>query len=282
MGETSFKLPQEKLIVKYIKRRKGLASGQHIGEDHVISGGMLTNATKRFTAPLRRNGSLANVLTNDEKDHLESLTGLNLSIYGDFWVDHYVTLRKESNQFDLSNPMDYISVAILKSLKDLIAPNWASRNNKQSYEFVIVEDGAEFKEDKRKYDTKKDAFKLYGKIEDDKEHLLGILKLLTNRAISDNSTLEWIQGKVEEVIDNDPSKFVGVVKDSALATKLLINKGVNAGVINKTSNKYITADGLPLCSVDENPTFDKAVKYLDNPKNQEVRSLIEAKINNAE
>lgn len=91
MGETSFKLPQEKLIVKYIKRRKGLASGQHIGEDHVISGGMLTNATKRFTAPLRRNGSLANVLTNDEKDHLESLTGLNLSIYGDFWVDHYVT-----------------------------------------------------------------------------------------------------------------------------------------------------------------------------------------------
>ena len=52
--------------------------------------------------------------------------------------------------------------------------------------------------------------------------------------------------------------------------------------ILKRSNKYSTVDGLSLCEADENPTFDNAVKYLDNDRNQEVRSLVEAKIKNAE
>ena len=55
MGEVleKFTLPDTKVTVKYIKRKKGMAS--NVGEDHVISGGMLSGSVKRYCTPLMRN-----------------------------------------------------------------------------------------------------------------------------------------------------------------------------------------------------------------------------------
>lgn len=283
MGEikTSFELPNKKVIVRYIKRKRGMASD--VADDHVISGNMLKGSTRKYTAPMLKNGAIANVLTSEEKEYLEGVMGgIKLSVYGDYWLNRYVTLYKEDNILDLSHPSDYISYKILLHLPDLICPSWNRRHEKMSYDYVIIEEGAEIKEKKKGYDAKKEAFKLYGKIEEDKDLLIGILRLLTNKPVSRGSALEWLQAQVEERIDNSAESFVSLLKDGSFHTKLLINKGVELGVINKESNKYITADGLSLCNADEHPTFTNAVKYLDEPKNEEVRSLIEAKINNAE
>lgn len=279
----TFTLPDEKIVVKHIGRKRGMAAGEHITQDHVIAGGMLNTATKKFQAPLKRNGSIANILTKDEKEVLEKETGLDLSIYGNYWKEAFVTLRKEDNVFDLSNPIDYMSYKILLSLKDsLIAENWKSRKNRLTYEFVITREDEELKETKKKYDSKKEAFKLYGKIEDDKSQLLGVLKLLENKPISANSSMDWLQTKVESIIDETPTKFVDLIKNKSFYTMLLVNKGIDAGVVVRSGNKYSTVDGLDLCEPGEVPTFDVALRYLDNTKNQEIRALIEAKINNAE
>lgn len=277
--KSKFTLPQEIVIVKHIPRRKGMAA--NVEKDHVISGGMLNTAVKKFCAPLQRNGSVKNVLSDEEKEYLEKETGLNLSVYGDFWRDYYVSLHKDdaNNRFDLSSPMDYISIKILESLsKDEIAPSWEARTKNQTYQFAISRGDDEMLEDKRKYDSKKEAFKLYGKIEDDKDKLLGVLKLLTNKPISKDSTLNWLQHKVEEFIDTMPTVFVNVINDKAFYTKMLINSGIEAGVVEQKGNRYKTIDGLDLCNAGEVATFENAVAYLDNPKNQEIRTIIEAKI----
>ncbi len=91
--------------------------------------------------------------------------------------------------------------------------------------------------------------------------------------------IEDAYNKVEEFIDTMPSQFVNVINDSSFYTKILINSGIDAGVIKKEGNKYSTIDGLELCNAGEIPTFDNAVNYLDSVKNQEVRNIIEAKIN---
>lgn len=274
--ESTFTLPEKVVVVKYIKRKTGMAS--NVGEDHVISGGMLSGSVRRFVTPLLRNGSLANVLTSDEKIYLEKETGLNLSVYGDFWKEHYVSLFKDDNRFDLSNPLDYISYKILLAWKNAIAPSWSERNKKQTYQFVITSGEEELNEKKVGFDNKKDAFKIYGKIEDDKEKLLGILKLLTNKPISKDSSLNWLQSKVEEFIDVKPESFVSLMKDKQLETKLLIQEGEEKGIVVKKGNKYSTADGLDLCENGQIATFENAITYLDNPKHQDVRSIIEAKI----
>ena len=277
-----FTLPTDIVIVKYINRKRGMSANVEPG--HIISGGMLSTAVRKFSAPLQRNGAVKNVLTSEEKIYLEEVTGLNLSVYGEFWQTYFVALHKDdaNNRFDLSNPMDYISYKILSSLsKDDIASSWADRNKNQTYQFAITREDEEMLETKQKYDAKKEAFKLYGKIEDDKDKLLGVLKLLTNKPISKESKLDWLQHKIEEFVDTMPSAFVNVVNDHAFYTKILINKGVDAGVILKAGNKYSTADGLDLSNSGEIATFDNTVLYLDNPKNQEVRTIIEAKINKA-
>jgi hypothetical protein len=280
-SKSTFTLPDEVVIVKFISRRRGMAA--NVDSNHVISGGMLSNSVKKFSAPLQRNGSIKNVLTKEEKEHLEELTSLDLSIYNtNFWRDFRVTLHKEdaSNRFNLNNAIDYISVKILESYsKEDIALSWADRNKNQTYQFAITREHEEMMESKGKYDSKKEAFKLYGKIEDDKQKLIGILKLLTNKPISKDSKLEWIQNKVEEYIDNTPAQFVNVVNDKSFYTKMLINDGIDKGVIIKNSNKYSTADGLELCKVGEIATFDNAVTFLNDVKNQEIFTLIEAKIN---
>jgi hypothetical protein len=278
LEQSSFTLPNEIVIVKHIPRRRGMAA--NVDDNHVISGGMLMGSVKKFSAPLQRNGGIANILSEDEKEYLEKVTGTNLSVYGDFWKTFIVSLYKESenNRFDLSNPFDYISVKLLQKYKDDVAPTWEERDRKSSYEFVITRSDEELNEKKQKYDSKKQAFKLYGKIEDDKEKLLGVLKLLSNQPISKESSLKWLQAKVEEYIDTMPSLFVSVINDASYETKILINNAVDKGIIKISGNKYSTADGLELSSAGQIATFDNAVRYLDAPKNQEVRAIIEAKL----
>lgn len=277
----SFELPNEKVTVKFIKRKKGLAA--NVDDNHIISGGMLSGARKRYPAPLQTNGKVANILTKEEKIYLEYETQLNLSVYGDFWQTFYVTLFKEnaSNTFNLSDPMDYISVKILESYKDEIALKWADRNKKSTYQFVLTRSDEEFAEKKVKLDSKKLAFKLYGKIEDDKDKLIGVLNLLSNQTVSEDAKLGWVQGKVEEYLDTMPSSFLNIIQDPLFETKVLVKKGVSTGVILRAGNKHRSADGLDLCKEGEIPSFDNAVIYLNDPKNQEVRSLIEARIDNA-
>ena len=275
----NFTLPNETIIVKYVHRNTGMAA--NVEKNHVISGGMLTTAVKKFSAPLQRNGSIKNILSDEEKEFLEKATGLNLSVYGEFWSTYFVTLHKEdtNNIFNLNNPMDYISFKILESLsKDTIAPTWSDRNKNLTYQFAITREHEEMLETKGKLDSKREAFMLYGKIMDNKEQLLGVLKLLTNKPISTNSTLDWLQHEIEQYVDKEANKFLNVVKDKSLFTKLLINDALDKKIIIKKSNKYSTADGLELCNADENPSFDNAVKYLDDNINQEIRSIIEAKV----
>lgn len=279
MGEVlanKFTLPEKTVTVKYIKRNKGMSA--NVGEDHVISGGMLGGSVKKFTTPLMRNGGLANVLTHDEKEYLEKKTGLELSVYKDFWNTHYVSLFKDDNRLDLSNPMDYISYKILLTLRDDIAPSWSERNLKQTYQFVIVSGDEEMSERKVTLDSKLEAFKFYGKIDEDKNKLTGILSLLTNQPISKETSLKWLQTKVAEFLDSKPEAFLALVKDKALETKLIINTAIDKGIILKKGNKYSTIDGLDLCENGQIATFENAVTYLDNVKHQDVRTLIEAKI----
>jgi len=277
----SFTLPNETIIVKFIPRNRGMAA--NVEKNHVISGGMLTNSVKKFSAPLQRNGAIKNVLTEDEKLYLEKATGLNLSVYGDFWTNYYVSLFKEdtANNFDLSNPMDYISYKILLYCKDDVAPSWKDRHSNQSYQFAITRDNEEMLEDKKKFDVKFEAFKLYGKIEENQEQLIGVLKLLSNKLISKDTTKDWLQQEILKILDKEPARFVSVMKDVSFHTRLLVNEAIEAKVIIRKSNKYSTADGLDLCNAGEIATLDNAIKYLDEPRNQEVRSIIEAKINKA-
>ena len=168
----NFTLPQEIVTLRYIHRNRGMAA--NVDKNHVIAGGLMSKAVRKFCTPLMRNGSIANILSNDEKEYLESITGLNLSVYGDFWNTFRVALHKEdaNNRLDLSNPMDFISYKILESLKNEISPDWKSRNSKQTYQFAICRENEEMLESKGNMMLRKKPLKCMVKLKTIKKNYL--------------------------------------------------------------------------------------------------------------
>lgn len=277
-----FELPQERVTIKFIKRNKGLAAD--VADSHVISGGMIEGATRRFCVPLLRNGGLKNVLTNEEKDFFENghFRGVNLSIYSEFWKNQYVSLEKIDNILDLSVPEDYLKYKILLAWPDVIAPSLEDykRTNKGTYQFFITRSGEELKDRSNKMDNIKSAWKAYYKIEDNREVLLSIIYLMTGKKLSDNSTMKFVNTEVETLVDTRTKDFLALIEDPNFETKTLIALAENAGIIIKRNGKYETVDGLTLAKQGEVASLPNAVNYLIDPKNQEVRDLIQARVQN--
>lgn len=273
-SKEEFVLPNEKIEVKFIKRKKGMAA--HVEDNHIIAGGMLENSVKRFCAPALRSGVVKNLFSEKEKEYLEKVTGLELSAYSDFWHTQYVSLFKQSskNIFDTSEAFDFISYKILLANSNDIAPNWESRNKKQTYQFAITRENEVKSEDKKKLDVVKDAWKAYSKIEDNKEMLLGVISILQDRQISSDSKLEWIQGEVEKKVDSDPARFLSLLKDSSFETQVLIRKAINKGIIITKNKQLYTEDGIKLAGKGEVASFNKTVRFLEDPKNQEIKDFI--------
>jgi len=278
---STFKLPNKKVKVRYIRRKTGMAS--NVDANHVISGGLLSGSTRKFCAPLTRQGSIKNILTDDEKDYLENKMGIPLSVYKnpEFWTNRKVTLIKGDTTLNLSELSDYIDYKILLANKDVIANGLTNAKNSLTYQFVIIEDGEEVTVQRSNFSSKKKAFKLYSKIEDSQEVLRSIVKLVEQKAISKTADIDWLRGQVENIIDTKPEQFVSLMEDANYGIKMIISNAEDAGVIVRKNKRYSTADGLDLSREGEVASFENAVRYLADPLNQEIVDIIEAKTKKA-
>ena len=282
-------LRNQKVIVRYILRQKGNITNPK----HVLYGGMAEGASRTFVVPQLTSGKFVNVLTDNEKAFLEHIMGLEpnaLSIFkktDNFWSDQNplgisrVRLTKRDTYLDLSSPEDYIRYKILLANKNLIAPSLAALQDypKASYQYVIIEEGAEDKQAADKMSTTMKCYKEYGKIETDKDILRLIVETIDGRPIDSKVKLEFLQSKINEMIQADSRLFLKIITDPLLPTKVLIRKSIDAGFIAKRGNfLYLKADNTPLCEDGEEPTMQVAAKYLNSPKRQDILFALEAKL----
>lgn len=281
-------LRNERVIVRYIKKINSRISNPK----HVLYGGMAENATKTFVVPMLSSGRYVNVLTNEEKDFLEKAMGLEenaLSIYkkdNNFWDDSIngsiakVTLKKQDNYFDLSNPEEYIKYKILLANKDFIAPSLEDleTNHKATYQFVIITEASEAKAIKNNMSITMRCYALYGKLEDNVDALRLIIETITGNRISPSTKPEFLQAKVSELIQSNSKLFYKIASDELLLTKVLIKKSVEHGLIAQRGNQYYIIDGnVPMCN-DGDPTLNVAATWLNLPKNQTIKLSLEAKL----
>jgi hypothetical protein len=282
-------LRNERVIVRYILRPSLMVPNKN----HVLYGGMAETATRRFTVPRLSNGSFKNVLTNSEKEYLEQVLGLEynaLSVHrreNNFWDDSNpegfgrVELHKQDNYLDLSVPEDYIKYKVLLANKDLICPSMQELEErpKATYQYVILNENTEAVSNLKKVDAKKNCWKEFGKVEDDADILRTIIELVNKRPLAPKTKLDFLQGTVSELIENDPRKMLSVFKDEYLPAKVLIKKCVEKGLISwRNDLYYLREDGHPLCEMGENSTLNNAAKYLTSPMRQDLKFTLEAKI----
>lgn len=282
-------LTNEIVIVRFIAK----ARGNITDPKHVLFGNMAPRSKVKFPVPMLRSGQYADVLTKEEKKFLEWKLGLEpnaLSVYNrknNFWDDSNqqgvgrVELIKGDNYFDKSKPLDYIKLAILRSYSDIIAPSMQALQDKPkaTYRFVMVSEKDSAKDANIRVTSKAQAYKEFGKIEGDKEKMRVVIELMDGRPTAANSKVEYLQGKIGELIETNTKLFLSVVRDPLLDNKVLIKKAIEAGIIaNRGNYLYYKADNTPLCSNGEEPTLNIAAKFLSLPKNQELKFTIEAKV----
>lgn len=281
-------LRNEKVIVRYIPRQSRMVTNPK----HILYGGMAENAKRTFVVPRLTSGRYVNVLTDEEKDFLEDIMGLevnSMSIYNkvnNFWDDSNdtgisrVTLLKQDNYLDLSDPEDYIRYKILLANKDLIAPSMKVLEDfpKATYQFVIISEGDEIKAAKKGMTTIMQCYTMYGKLEDDADALRVIIETLTGVTIHPNTKKEFLQAKINELIQGNSKMFLKVASDPLLQTKVLIKKSIEAGLIAHRGNQYYIKSGnIPMCE-DGEPTLNVAAQWLNIPKNQDTKFSLEAKL----
>ena len=276
-------LRQERILVRHIPKEGGMISNPK----HILYGGMAENAIRYFTVPKLSSGMYVNVLTDKEKEFLEEVMGLEyntLSIYkkvDNYWENNMVRLTKQDNVFDLSDPEQYIKYKILLANKNFIAPSLEALTDypKATYQFVIIAEGEETKTAKDNMSVTMKCYKEFGKIENDIDMLRTLVETIDGRPTSANVKLEFLQTKVNSLIQADSKLFLKTITDPYLPTKVLIKKAIEAGLISNRGNYlYLRQDNSPLCENNQEPTLSIASQYLNNPKHQDIKLTLEAKL----
>lgn len=284
-------LRNERIIVRHIPKESGMVTNPK----HILFGGMAENAVRTFVVPRLTSGMFVNILTDSEKAFLEEVMGLEynaLSIYkkvDNFWDDSNesgisrVRLTKQDNYLNLADPEDYIRYKILLANKDFIAPSLQALQDspKATYQFVIISEGDETKSVKDNMSATMKCYKEYGKVENDINTLRVIVETIDGRPTAPTAKLEFLQSRINTLIQADSKLFLRVITDPMLNTKVLIKRAIEAGLIaNRGNYLYLKSDNSPLCDINEEPTLNIAAKYLNAPKNQEIKFALEAKLKN--
>lgn len=283
-------LRNERIIVRHVPKETGMVTNPK----HVLYGGMAENAVRTFVVPRLASGMFVNILTDNEKAFLEEAMGLEynaLSIYKkneNFWDDSNeegiskVRLTKQDNYLDLSNPEDYIKYKILLANKDYIAPSLQVLQDspKATYQFVIIKDGEEVKSAKDNMSNTMKCYKEYGKYENNLDVLKLIVETIEGKSLSDNVKIEFLQTRINNLIQADNKLFLKVITDPLLETKVTIKNCIREGLIyNRGNFLYLREGDIPMCEKNEDPTLTNAARYLVNPRHQEVKFTLEAKLN---
>lgn len=277
-------LRNDKIIVRFVPKKTDNIQDKK----HIAYGGMMEGAVRTFTVPMLSSGNYKNVLTDNEKACLEEILGLEdngLSIYNkvnNFWDNYQVRLNKFDTILDLSKPEDYIKYKVLLSNKNYVAASLSVLRDspRATYQYVLLETGEEVASSKSRVSNMMKCYEEFGKIKEDFDTLKTIIEIAENKVVSANTKIEFLQGKINDLILEDNKKFLQIIEDPYLKSKVLIKKAVEKGVIAKRGDFYYYKEtNQPLCNNNEDPTFSIASKYLSAPQNQELKFAIEAKLN---
>lgn len=282
-------LRNERIIVRHVPKQSGIVTNPK----HVLYGGLAETATRTFVVPRLSSGLFVNVLTDSEKDYLEHIMGLEpnaLSIYkkvDNFWSDANekgiakVRLTKQDNYLNLSIPEDYIRYKILLTNKDYVAPSLKVLQDspKATYQFVIINENDDNKMSASRMTVTMQCYKEFGKYETDRDTLKFVIETIDGRPLAKNTKLEFLQGKINDLIIANSKLVLKTFTDEQLSTKVLIKKAIEEGLIaNRGNHLYLRDGNIPLCGYNEEPTLSNAAKYLSAPKNQDLLFSLQAKL----
>jgi len=290
--EVRFKGKEERITIKPIMR----SVNPNIDDPEHEAFFLFGNASRDYVLPMDRQGNLINPFASDEeRAWLQKTLDVDLNVYkktDNYWHKFKVKLGKTERKLNLSNPQDYVDYLVLKLNKQFIAPIGTKKDSYlQTQRYALVREEDETTEIVNKESKKIEAYKAFGKMEDDKQAMVNFLKVYGQTAVNVgpkkakvtlNTKRELLIQMVSEVIEKDLNGFLNTVKDKEnYDIKLLVANAVEVGAIIKEQRKYFMQGGDALCNEGLVPTIDNVIEYLKAPKNQDIKLMLTARVDNA-
>ena len=273
-----------------------LAKGQDMNKSPFI----LNKVKRSYQVPLnslRRGGGVKVVLDDNtrvlikkyessfphgmtEREFFEKELGVDLNPSANkeenFWrMDKRgrVTLTKEGTTLNLNFPMDMIRYKILTSNTLLIAPSYEVRKNKQTYEFMVVDQDKHISQKVELADIRAKAYSKYSEIVSSTTTMKEFIRVM-GRTVPVNYTEDWLKSEILTIIESSEKNFLAIVEDSNYKNKAFVQRAVEAGSLNRLNNKRYTLDnGVELGDL------NSVIEYLT--EHQEVRLRIKTQIEKA-
>lgn len=274
---TEFSLPNRKVKIVPLKRKRGLLPKEHEANF------LFKESYFEVCVPIDERGRMKDPLTPEERAFFEGpssgmdFSDNSLSVTRD--NNYYTTkrakirLKNEVTYLDLSRPDDYMKYKILLSVGDRIALSDNPRETKVTQKFALVDENHETKQQLNELDTKLSAYTEYGAIKKDFRSLRHVIMVATGKKVAKNAKLEFLQTEANRLLDNAPEAFLNAVRDKDLETKILIQDAISVKVLNKQGIAYYTPGGDLIGN-----NLAEAVEFLNNKKNQDLRLVIEKKV----
>lgn len=281
-------LINKKVVVKIVEK----AFLNITNQKHTLANGMHENSKRSFVVPVNANGTYKSILTKEEQDFFEEYFNLekgDMSVHkknDNYWDDKNVVLGKFDNYLYLNNAEDYIKYKILLANDQVICPSMEDlhKRPKATYMYVLQSDEEIEKINRETTDLTLKAHLLLGKLQDEKDKLRVIIEELEGKPFATTVSSSKLLDKMISILKSDKNlvmtkHFIKLCEDKLLDHKVFFRRCVdNSLVANKGSMYYTMDNNMPLCENGQEPTFEKAVMFLANPKHQDLYLKLKAKL----
>ena len=274
----------EKVFVRYIPNFKN----QITDKTHPEYGGLSNNSKVAITAPLIDN-RIKSIFSEEELDALSK--ALNIpdlsSQFSDFWKEYVVDkhgmsnsifpifLKKEGLILNKKNPVDYIYIKILEDCP-IIGESIADAKNKD-LQFALIKESDEFKKEIFDINSKKKAWKLYEKFEEDVAALRFLISSL-GKAPATFAKKDFLQKEAYKLMETKQKMFLAILDDEFLVEKIAVTEFLKYKLINKSNNLYYTEKGVPIALDGDKNDITGCAKYFASGIGQEEYLLLKNKV----
>lgn len=248
---------------------------------------VVSNAKKILSSIYSGQGPLKGIKGDEEKELLAKYLGMDKDEKGfsnvcrSFWADLRVEIPSDGKVLNITKNEDDEPVDI----HDYLVYKWAEKHkhvakdrqamlDDSSKKFYIYDPDVEMRYQNQKVNMKKQAYKEFIKISDDEEKIDRVITLLTD-SDPDQMSTQQKENYLDQLIEENPEKFVSVVTDKDLDIKAEIAQMVELNIIRKAANQYWYIDQKLGNDIEE------TVLFFKDKKQSETVTTLRAKLQEA-
>lgn len=199
-----------------------------------------------------------------------------------YWAEMTMNIPFAGVELDISEDEEGNPIHI----EDWIRYRWAVRHphvaqskdemeSSFSKRFYIVDNAKDIRTKNNKIQVLKDADKEFIKVSGDKDKMLHVARLMSNKMSPENLTREELENVLYELKNDNPAKFLKIAKDKNLELKSKLEEMVSLEILRKIGNQVVYIDEIL------GDTMEDAVIRLTDKKNSGKLMELKAKLKEA-